>query len=153
MLQRKLGRLGVIQKHTPLGLSYYTLIVIHEPLNYDLLYFVIDSVMHVCKAFWSVCPHTFSHVLFIPVPTLSISFPFPDTPDFVLRLIYTRLEMSIGSWWGHSGHVTESQGSLLRWISVASSSAVSQSEYLINTQRIQGGSIAWLVFLTYVSLW
>ena len=51
MLQRKLGTLGVIQMHTPLGLSYYTLIAIHETLNYDLIYLVIDGVMHVCEAF------------------------------------------------------------------------------------------------------
>ena len=49
-LQRKLGTLGVIQTHTPLGLSYYTLIAIHETLNYDLIFLVIDGVMHVCGA-------------------------------------------------------------------------------------------------------
>lgn len=77
MLQRKLGTLGVIQKHTSLGLSYYTLIAIHETLNYDLIYLIIDSDMHAYKAFWSVSPHTFSHVLFIPVTHPVHIIPFP----------------------------------------------------------------------------
>lgn len=50
-LQKKLGTLGVSQMHTPLGPSYYTLIAIHETLNYDLIYLVIDSLMRVCGAF------------------------------------------------------------------------------------------------------